>query len=129
MNKTIFKKRAAALAAAVILCSAMAVAQEARTHVVQRGETLESIAESYGVTADDIIRPTPTPPSSSTSAWNCGCRKKRSVTPPKLSSKARTGRTPGLRSFPQRLRLLTIRGRNCLTRDLSCSETLQEQWR
>lgn len=56
MNKTIFKKRAAALAAAVILCSAMAVAQEARTHVVQRGETLESIAESYGVTADDIIR-------------------------------------------------------------------------
>ena len=45
-----------AFCASAILCHAQ---NQTVTHVVQRGETIESIAETYGVSADDIAKANP----------------------------------------------------------------------
>ena len=47
------------MAAFITLCAATAVAQTARKHVIERGETLESIATRYGVTTEEIIKLNP----------------------------------------------------------------------
>ena len=59
MKASILKMRMAVVAAFITLCAATAVAQTARKHVIERGETLESIATRYGVTTEEIIKLNP----------------------------------------------------------------------
>ena len=59
MKASTLRQRLAAAAAVVMLCAANAGAQTAQKHVVERGETLESIAVRYGVTTEDILKLNP----------------------------------------------------------------------
>lgn len=59
MKASILKMRMAVVAAVIALCAATAAAQTVRKHVIERGETLESIATRYGVTTEEIIKLNP----------------------------------------------------------------------
>lgn len=60
MTQTFLKNRMAALVATFLMGIATALAQTNTVkHIVERGETLESIAQHYGVTKDDITRLNP----------------------------------------------------------------------
>ena len=59
MRMTTLNRRLAATAVAVILCAATLYAQTVRKHIVERGETLETIATRYGVTTEDIVKLNP----------------------------------------------------------------------
>lgn len=60
MKQIKIKSRMIALLAAVLMTSSIAFAQTSTSkHIVERGETLESIAEKYGVSKDDIVKLNP----------------------------------------------------------------------
>lgn len=59
MRMSIFKSRLAATAGVVVLCVSTLCAQTVSKHVIERGETLESIAARYGVTTEEIIKLNP----------------------------------------------------------------------
>lgn len=60
MKQIKIKSRMIALLAAVLMSSSVALAQTSTSkHIVERGETLESIAEKYGVSKDDLVKLNP----------------------------------------------------------------------
>lgn len=59
MRMSIFNSRLAATAGVVVLCVSTLCAQTVSKHVIERGETLESIAARYGVTTEEIIKLNP----------------------------------------------------------------------
>lgn len=59
MEKSQLKNRMAAIIAAILLCIAPVTAQSVKKHIVERGETLASIAEKYGISQDELARLNP----------------------------------------------------------------------
>lgn len=60
MKQIKIKIRMIALLAVVLMSSSVALAQTSTSkHIVERGETLESIAEKYGVSKDDLVKLNP----------------------------------------------------------------------
>lgn len=60
MKQTKIKSRLIALAAIMLVSVATAFAQTSTTkHIVERGETLETIAQKYGVSKDEIVKLNP----------------------------------------------------------------------
>ena len=53
------KIKAIAIIAVLLLCASSAWAEEIKKHVVERGETLSSIATKYGVSQEEIIKLNP----------------------------------------------------------------------
>ncbi|MGB5654776.1 MAG: LysM domain-containing protein, partial [Robiginitalea sp.] len=51
-----FIKRWFLLGCLLLVCACKAKAQQFRTHAVTPGETLESVAQKYQVTAQDLLR-------------------------------------------------------------------------
>ena len=59
MKTSTLKARAITLTAAAMLCAATMSAQTVKKHVVERGETLESIARKHGTTAEELVKLNP----------------------------------------------------------------------
>lgn len=59
MKNLVNSKRIIAIVACVLISSVSVLAQTVKKHIVERGETVESIAEKYGVTKASIIEINP----------------------------------------------------------------------
>ena len=59
MKNLVNSKRIIAIVACVLISSVSVLAQTVKKHIVERGETVESIAEKYGVTKASIIEMNP----------------------------------------------------------------------
>lgn len=59
MKKMVNSRRVFAILACILISVMSAMAQTVRKHVVERGETIESIAEKYGVPKESIIEMNP----------------------------------------------------------------------
>lgn len=59
MRRNKSRNRVPALIAAIMLCVAPLSAQTIQKHIVQRGETLATIAEKYGVSKDELAKLNP----------------------------------------------------------------------